>query len=188
MRRSLTAGCGCTSSLLLAVIAIPFLTLTGGAGVAGTDSGAFLGSLNVPREVAWQPFFPWSPGVSAASGWPWGQCTWFVVSQGHASGNHRVVWSGDAYSWFTNAATAGVSTLAPSTAPHVGWIAVFDRGHGSNATAGHVAVVIAVGATTYTIAEANELGLGTVDERTLPWPEGSAKVVGTTPQLEGWIS
>ena len=181
--------CGCLIAPMLIALAVPFMVLSWsgapGASAASTQVGA--GPVGQAREVSWSPLFAWTPptGEPEAASWPWGQCTWFVVSQGHLAGDHHVRWSGDAWQWYANAAAAGVITDAPTALPAIGWIAVFARGHGSNADHGHVASVVAVGGSTYTVAEANVLGLGVVDERTLALP-GTPADTGS-PLLEGWI-
>ncbi len=186
----LRRGCGCTGLLIAFALALPLAVVScdGGAadaGVANNLGGA--GPVGQPREVAWAALFPWTPpgGEPGASSWPSGQCTWFVVSEGHAGGDHRVSWSGDAWQWYVHAAAVGRPTQPPSALPNPGWIAVYARGHGSDASAGHVAVVVDVGHSVYTIAEANVVGLGVVDERTLPLPATRADT--GNPLLEGWI-
>ena len=63
--------------------------------------------------------------------------------------------------------------------PSVGAIAVYERGGSYDPLYGHVAVVIAVTPTTYTVSEMNFIGLGRVSTRVIGWPD---------PQLEGFIS
>ena len=156
---------------------------TGGSGAAAVNIAGSGGGLGVAVRTSLAPLFPWTPsgGFDTAS-WPWGQCTWFVVYQGHAAGDHRVTWSGNADSWYANARAQGVPTQPAATAPEPGWIAVYAPGHGSDPDLGHVAVVVGVQASTdlYTIAEMNVLGLGVADLRTL-------RLDGTSPLLEGWI-
>ena len=140
-------------------------------------------AIDVAVRTSLRPLFPWTPaGGLPTAGWPWGQCTWLVVYEGHAAGSHRVTWSGNADSWYANARLHGVATQPSGAAPVPGWIAVFAPGHGSDPELGHVAVVVGVQVTsgTYTMAEANVLGLGVVDLRTL-------SLDGTSPLLEGWI-
>ncbi|MDQ6807336.1 MAG: CHAP domain-containing protein [Actinomycetota bacterium] len=188
--RLLRRGCGCMGMLLAFAVALPLAVVScdGGAAAAGSANNlGGSGPVGQAREMTWTALFPWTPpgGEAGASSWPSGQCTWFVVSEGHATGDHRVSWSGDAWQWYANAAAIGVTTELPSVVPKAGWIAVYARGHGSDASAGHVAVVVDVSPSAYTIAEANVLGLGVVDERTLPLPGTPADTA--RPLLEGWI-
>jgi surface antigen len=89
-----------------------------------------------------------------ASSWPWGQCTWFVATK------RRVTWGGNAADWLRNARAKGLPT---SSTPTVGAIAVYRPGHGYDPVAGHVALVVGVGADTYVVMEANVRGVGWVD-------------------------
>ena len=188
----LSLGCGAISLLLLVVLGLPMVCVMASGDSGGQLAGAPIGNvgpaggLGTAVATAWKPYFPWTPaaGFTDANGWPWGQCTWFVVREGHGAGDHRIHWSGDAWQWIATAHAAGARTNPAGTAPEIGWIAVYQRGHGSDPVAGHVAVVVAVSANTYTIAEANFTGLGGVDTRTLPWPQTSAN---WDPLLEGWI-
>lgn len=148
------------------------------SGVSGSGAG-----IGLAVRTSLQPLFPWTPRGGLPTGsWPYGQCTWFVVFEGHLAGSHRVTWGGNADAWYANAQAQGMPTAPPSAIPEPGWIAVFAPGHGSNPELGHVASVLGVQATsaTYTIAEMNVLGLGVPDLRTL-------LLGGTTPLLEGWI-
>lgn len=186
--RWLRRGCGCIAVLLMLVVALPLAAVScGGDGAHAGALAAGSATSTTSRAVSWKPLFTWTPanGEPGASAWPYGQCTWFVVSEGHAAGTHQVTWSGDAWQWYANAATNGLATAPPLSPPQPGWIAVYARGHGSDTSAGHVGVVVGVAGTRYTIAEANVLGLGVIDERTLPLP-GSPDDTGT-PRLEGWI-
>ena len=198
MRRLRRFGCGCVVTAAACLIMLPILLVSscdsssgsGGAGVvsafgsgAPASSAGGAGAVGIAVRTTLRPLFPWTPaGGFPTAGWPWGQCTWFVVYQGHAAGSHRVTWGGNADAWYGNATTQGAPTDPPGSIPSPGWVAVYAPGHGSNAELGHVAVVIGVQATsgTYTIAEANVLGLGVVDLRTL-------SLTGTSPLLEGWI-
>lgn len=184
-------SCGCLVLMVALIVSLPLMAVgyDNSTASAGGTEGTLVppGPNGEPTEVAWTPLFPWTPatGEPSASGWPWGQCTWFVASEGRAHGDHQVGWSGDAWQWYGAAARAGYVTEPPTTSPEVGWIAVFARGHGSDSSTGHVAVVVGVTDTTYTVAEAHVLGLGIVDDRTLPLP-GSAGD-GGAPLVEGWI-
>lgn len=89
-------------------------------------------------------------------GFPWGQCTWYVASLRDAS------WNGDAWAWAGTAAAAGASE---GMSPRPGAIVVFGAGNGYSGF-GHVAYVVAVqSATSFTVDEANYIGLGIVDRR-----------------------
>lgn len=190
--------CGCVAMAAACLIALPILLVSscnstsgGGGGettafssaMAVSNAGGSGGAVGTAVRTDLRPLFPWTPaGGFPTPGWPWGQCTWFVVYEGHAAGSHQVTWGGNANSWYGNAQARGALTDPPGTDPAPGWIAVFAPGHGSNPQLGHVAVVVGVqlAAGTYTVAEANVLGLGVVDRRTL-W------LGGTNPLLEGWI-
>jgi peptidoglycan DL-endopeptidase CwlO len=190
--RALRRGCGCTGLLVAFAVALPLVVVScngGAADAGGANNLGGSGPVGQAREIAWTALFPWTPpgGEPGVSSWPSGQCTWFVVSEGHAGGDHRVSWSGDAWQWYANAAAVGLPTEPPSALPSAGWIAVYARGHGSDASAGHVAVVVDVGHSVYTIAEANVLGLGVVDERTLPLPSAASDPSQLQPLVEGWI-
>jgi len=88
--------------------------------------------------------------------YPWGQCTWYVASL------RNVYWSGNAWEWAYTARAAGVSE---GRTPRVGSLVVFGPGHGYSQF-GHVAYVVSVqGANSFTVDEANMLGLGVVDQR-----------------------
>ena len=184
-------GCTCMTLLIGMLLALPFMVVSCDNSSAEAGSGGIVapGPAGQPHNVPWAPLFPWTPtaGEPGASGWPWGQCTWFVVSEGRSAGDHQVHWTGDAWQWIGNAQAAGYPTDPATAVPQVGWIAVYARGHGADASAGHVAVVVGVTNTTYTIAEAHVLGLGVVDERTLPLPSVSSNPSQLQPLLEGWI-
>jgi surface antigen len=88
--------------------------------------------------------------------YPWGQCTWYVASL------RDVYWSGNAWEWAYTARAAG---RPEGMRPRVGSLVVFGPGHGYSQF-GHVAYVVGVqGATSFTVDEANMLGLGIVDQR-----------------------
>jgi hypothetical protein len=196
MRRLRRWGCGCALLVAACLIALPILLVSSCDSSSGSGGGAAIsaissfppargsgGGVGVAVRTGLRPLFPWTPvGGFPTASWPWGQCTWLVVYEGHAAGGHRVTWGGNADAWYGNAQAQGVPTDPPGTVPQPGWIAVYAPGHGSNPQLGHVAVVLVVQATsgTYTIAEANVLGLGVVDLRTL-------QLGGSSPLLEGWI-
>jgi hypothetical protein len=196
MRHHVRAACSCALLAAASLLALPILLVTS-CDVAAGSGPAAISALGggapavdaVPQAVgvavrsSLRPLFPWTPrGGFPTQSWPFGQCTWFAVYEGHAAGNHRVIWSGNADAWYANAARAGVPTASAGTVPQAGWIAVFAPGHGSDPDVGHVAVVasVAAAAGTYTIAEMNVLGLGVVDLRTL-------RLGGTAPLVEGWV-
>ncbi|PZR78651.1 MAG: hypothetical protein DLM65_12380 [Candidatus Aeolococcus gillhamiae] len=196
--RRITLGlpCGCALLLLALLLALPLLFANVGGGAsadassagtlraAGTGVASSGGPVGTPVRTDLRPLFPWTPAGGLATGsWPWGQCTWFVVSQGRQGGSHRVTWSGNAADWYANAEAAGVVVAPASATPEPGWIAVFAPGHGSDSSVGHVAVVVGVqpASGSYTVAEMHVLGLGVADLRTL-W------LHGTSPLLEGWIA
>ena len=88
--------------------------------------------------------------------YPWGQCTWYVASL------RDVYWSGNAWEWAYTAAAAG---RPEGMRPRVGSLVVFGPGRGYSQF-GHVAYVVAVqSASSFTVDEANMLGLGVVDQR-----------------------
>jgi surface antigen len=88
--------------------------------------------------------------------YPWGQCTWYVASL------RNVYWSGNAWEW---AYTARLAGRPEGRTPRVGSLVVFGPGNGYSQF-GHVAYVVAVqGSSSFTVDEANMLGLGVVDQR-----------------------
>jgi surface antigen len=88
--------------------------------------------------------------------YPWGQCTWYVASL------RNVYWSGNAWEWAYTARAAG---RPEGMTPRVGSMVVFGPGNGYSQF-GHVAYVVAVqGSGSFTVDEANMLGLGVVDQR-----------------------
>lgn len=194
-------GCGCALLTATCLVALPILLVSscdstspssgsgqvisaaGGGETPAANVAGSGGSVGAAVRITLVPLFPWTPvGGFPTTGWPWGQCTWFVVYEGHAGGGHRVTWGGNADSWYAKAQGQGVPTEPAGSVPEPGWIAVYAPGHGSNSELGHVAVVVGVQATagTYTIAEMNVLGLGVADLRTL-------RLGGTNPLVEGWI-
>ena len=121
-----------------------------------------------PRAAPAAPLFSWVPPGGYPDPFPYGQCTWW------AAHNRRVTWDGNAGDWIANAQTQGVAT---NSTPSVGAIAVYRAGDGYSGY-GHVAVVIAVGPSTYTVSEMDFTGWAQVSTRTAPWPD---------PHLEGFI-
>jgi surface antigen len=115
------------------------------AAAAGAGASRVLGS--ALRPFAFGPRF---------DDYPWGQCTWYVASL------RNVYWSGNAWEW---AYTARLAGRPEGRTPRVGSLVVFGPGHGYSQF-GHVAYVVAVqGSSSFTVDEANMLGLGIVDQR-----------------------
>jgi surface antigen len=56
----------------------------------------------------------------------------------------------------------------------VGEIVVYGPGNGYSAY-GHVALVVGVHQGGYEVSEMNYLGVGVVDEREAPWPDGAVE-------------
>jgi surface antigen len=115
------------------------------AAAAGAGAAHVIG--NALRPFAFGPIF---------DDYPWGQCTWYVASL------RNVYWSGNAWQWAYTAQAAG---RREGRTPRVGSIVVFGPGHGYSEF-GHVAYVVGVqGPSSFTVDEANMLGLGIVDQR-----------------------
>jgi peptidoglycan DL-endopeptidase CwlO len=115
------------------------------AAAAGAGASHVIG--NALRPFAFGPRF---------DDYPWGQCTWYVASL------RNVYWSGNAWEWAATAAAAG---RLEGRTPRVGSLVVFAPG-GNYSQFGHVAYVVAVqGPRSFTVDEANMLGLGVVDQR-----------------------
>ena len=137
------------------------------AGATGSAVGA---AATAPREAPADPLFSSVPAGGYVDDFPFGQCTWW------AAYNRPVTWNGNARDWLVNAAAQGVPT---SNAPTVGAVAVFRPG-GEYSVYGHVAVVVAVDSTSYTVSEMNAYaGWGRVDTRTISRPD---------PQVQGFIA
>jgi hypothetical protein len=92
---------------------------------------------------------------------PSGECTWW------AAYNRLVTWNGNGGEWLANAAAQGKSI---SPVPVVGSIVVYYKNVGYSEF-GHVALVTAVGPTSFHVSEMNFVGLGVVSERDSPWPD-----------------
>ena len=115
------------------------------AAAAGAGAAHVIG--NALRPFAFGPIF---------DDYPWGQCTWYVASL------RNVYWSGNAWQWAYTAQAAG---RREGRTPRVGSIVVFGPGRGYSEF-GHVAYVVGVqGPSSFTVDEANMLGLGIVDQR-----------------------
>ncbi|MHB8688117.1 MAG: CHAP domain-containing protein [Candidatus Dormibacteraceae bacterium] len=119
--------------------------------------------------------FSWVPAGGYPDHFPYGQCTWW------AAYNRHVTWNGNAGDWLANASAQGFHT---QPMPSVGAIAVYRPGSGYSQL-GHVAVVVEVSSTTYTVSEMNFIGWGEVDTRTVWWPD--PHVEGFIPLQEGGI-
>jgi hypothetical protein len=116
-----------------------------------------------PRVVGSTPVFPEvPPGGFPHAGYVPGNCTWWVAHNRLVPGS-----LGDAWQWLGDAAVAGFATSAQ---PALGAVVVYKR-EGGYSSLGHVAIVIAISATDFTVSEMNYLGLGIVDERESPWPD-----------------
>jgi hypothetical protein len=118
-----------------------------------------------PRAAPAAPLFAWVPADGFPDRFPFGQCTWWVAF------NRRVTWGGNARDWLAN---AGVQGVAISATPTVGAIVAYRPG-GLYSAFGHVAVVVAVTATTYTVSEMNAPDWGRVDARTIGWPDAAVE-------------
>jgi hypothetical protein len=114
------------------------------------------------------PLFASIPAGGFPDRFPYGQCTWW------AAYNRHVTWSGNARDWLVNAHAQGVET---SALPSIGAVVVYRPGGGYSGL-GHVAVVIAVAAGSYTVSEMNFIGWGQVNTRTVGWPD---------PHVQGFI-
>ncbi len=152
---------------LVAIMSVPVLFASAGSSNA---AAAPAGASTSPSVTGLTPLFPDVP----PGGWPGhdrfasGNCTWW------AAYNRQVTWNGNGGDWLLNAAAVG----RPSSAtPQYEAIAVYPVGS-TYGQYGHVALVIGVTPTSYTVSEMNYRGLGVVDVRTIPWPD---------PQVEGFI-
>jgi hypothetical protein len=134
--------------------------------VVGTAAAAVA---TAPHPAPATRLFLWVPAGGFPDRFPYGQCTWW------AAYNRHVTWNGNADEWLANAKGLGVPT---NSAPSVGAIAVYGPVGGYSHLYGHVAVVIAVGAGTYTVSEMNVIGWGRVSTRSVRWPD---------PYVEGFI-
>lgn len=143
--------------LAVVVLAIVLIAAAVGAvveGVAGIADPAGSTSASISSQAA-------------VAGWPWGQCTWYAALR-RAEMGEPVTWSGDARQWLANAAAEGKPT---ASMPVPGEIVVYRRGGPYDPRYGHVAMVVAVTPTSYTVSEANYYGLGVIDMRSIPWPD-----------------
>ena len=135
--------------------------------VVGSAAGAVSAAPHAVEEA--RPAFWWVPSGGFPDRFPFGQCTWW------AAYNRRVTWNGNAGDWLVNARAQGVPT---SSSPSIGAIVVYRPG-GDYSTYGHVAIVIEVAASSYTVSEMNAVGWGRVSTRSIRWPD--AQVQGFIP-------
>jgi hypothetical protein len=126
--------------------------------VVGSAVGA---TAAAPHTAPDKELFAWVPPGGFPDKFPFGQCTWW------AAYNRRVTWSGNAGDWLVNAQAQGVAT---SEYPSVGAIVVYRPG-GDYSTYGHVAIVIKVTPSSYTVSEMNAPKWGEVSTRVVPWPD-----------------
>ena len=128
-----------------------------------------------PRPAPAAPLFASIPAGGFPDRFPYGQCTWW------AAYNRHVTWSGNAEDWLVNARAQGVET---SALPSLGAIVVYRPGSGYSEL-GHVAIVIALSSSSYTVSEMNFLGWGEVNTRSVGWPDrhvsGFIPLVGGQP-------
>jgi surface antigen len=100
------------------------------------------------------PAAEYQHGGSSNSGFPWGQCTYYVSTKRHVS------WNGDAWMWYRNARGAG---RPEGHTPVAGAIVVM-----WGSWVGHVAYVEKVNPDgSFVISEMNVRGLGVYDTRTV---------------------
>lgn len=147
---------------LLLLIVIPTLllpTLAGGAAAALAAA---------PSAASRTELFAWVPDGGYSDRFPFGQCTWW------AAYNRPVSWGGDAKDWLTNAQAQRVAT---SAMPSVGAVVVYRPG-GLYSALGHVAIVIEVSTSSYTVSEMNAPHWGVVSSRVVRWPD---------PDVQGFI-
>jgi len=143
--------------LAVVVLAIVLIAAAVGAvveGVAGITDPAGTTSASTSSQVA-------------VAGWPWGQCTWYVALR-RAQMDEPVTWGGNAWEWLANAEAQGKPT---TSMPLPGEIVVYRRGGPYDPLDGHVALVVAITPTSYTVSEANYYGLGVIDTRSIAWPD-----------------
>lgn len=187
MKRLMLGGCGCTGALALLVLTIPLLFFgiggTGGASAADTSGttavmaagpscNTAVSCQSVPQELAYVPpgFYP--DGYTK----PAGECTSWAAALWPGHHSRGVAWSGDAWEWYANAAAQGYTV---ATSPAVGAIVVFARSSSSGGGWGHVAVVLAVAATSFRVTEMNYRARFVVDERDVSLD--SASITGFIP-------
>ena len=138
---------------------MPFGTTSRPSPAARPDRGS-----PAPHPAPATALFLWVPAGGFPDGFPFGQCTWW------AAYNRHVTWNGNAGDWLANASAQGVAT---SDTPTVGAIAVYRPG-GHYSVYGHVAIVSAVSAHSYTVSEMNAVGWGRVSTREIARPDPEA--------------
>lgn len=143
--------------LAVVVLAMVLIAAAVGAvveGVAGITDPAGTTSASTSSQVA-------------VAGWPWGQCTWYVALR-RAQMGEPVTWGGNAWEWLANADAQAKPT---TSMPLPGEIVVYRRGGPYDPLDGHVALVVAITPTSYTVSEANYYGLSVIDTRSIAWPD-----------------
>ena len=145
----------------------PLVALVALSAVIGSAAGVVS---TAPHAAPAKALFSWVPASGYPDHFPYGQCTWW------AAYNRPVTWNGNAGDWLANAAAEGVPIASE---PSLGAIVVYPPQPGYSSY-GHVAVVVAVTPTTYTVSEMNYLSWGRVDVRTIAWPD--PRVGGFIPQ------
>lgn len=123
-----------------------------------------------PPATARTALFSWVPDAGFPDRFPFGQCTWW------AAYNHRVTWWGNAGDWLANAQAQGVAT---TDVPSIGAVVVYRPG-GLYSQYGHVAIVVATDARSYSVSEMNAPHWGEISIRVLTWPD--ADVAGFIPR------
>src|SRR5713226_1711287 len=121
-------------SALLLLVTFPVVVGTAAATVA-----------SAPHPTPAVRLFSWVPADGFPDRFPFGQCTWW------AAYNRRVTWGGNAADWLANASASGLPIGAE---PSLGAIVVYWPG-GMYSPLGHVALVVALTSSTYTVSEMN---------------------------------
>ena len=172
MRRPLLGGCGCAGAVALLVLTIPLLffgvgdggtaNASGGSaqliGSGGSSCNAAVRCQRIPRELTYVPAGFYPDGFTS----PAGECTSWAAALWPGHHGRGVNWSGDAWEWYADAAAQGYRVTGDAS---VGAVVVFARSSGDGGEWGHVAVVLALGASTVRVTEMNFDGRFVVDER-----------------------
>jgi surface antigen len=112
----------------------------------------------------------WSTAPSPTSNrFDYGQCTWYAADQFHNFTGRYPNWSGNAWTWASNAAAAGWKVVS---APQVNSIMVFRPGQDGAGGVGHVAWVTNVTGSQITIWEMNFPTPGVKHTRTVSLQSG----------------
>ena len=143
------------------------------AGLPAAIAAPTVAISTAPRPAPAAALFASIPAGGFPDRFPYGQCTWW------AAYNRHVTWSGNAREWLVNARAQGLGT---SALPSVGAVVVYIPGSGYSEL-GHVAIVIALSSSSYTVSEMNFLGWGEVNTRSVGWPD--PHVSGFIPLLGG---